>query len=124
MLKNLVWRFFGQKYLLGGAVALNKALEGKRTLLVTIATVIVYTVKVLGYLPPDLADAMLALLAGAGSQTLIAKFTRWDSDYKLTARAAELQDAARKEIAEAVVRGEASGAEPKVSGTPAEPKTE
>ena len=123
MIQGLLWKFLGKKYLLGGFVALDKALEGKRTILVSIATAIVYAAKVLGYLPAELADALLALLAGAGSQTLIAKFSRWDTDYKLTERAAELQTAARKEIAEAALRGEAPTA-PTETAPGAEPKTE
>lgn len=96
---NFIWKLFGQKYLLGGAVVVYKALEGNRSTLVTVAMVLAYVAKTLGLIPPEIADALLVYLGGVGGPLLLEKFKRWDSDYNVQARAAELRKAAAERLA-------------------------
>ena len=102
-MESIIWRLFGKKYLLGGAVAIYKALEGKRTLLVTIALCVTYAAKTLGLIPSDIADLLLAYLGGNGGVTLLEKFKRWDSAYNVQQYAAELRAAAAARLNEAGV---------------------
>jgi len=98
MIQKLLWKIFGKKYLLGGAVELYRKITGYKTQIVSILLVVVYIAKMLGYLPPDLAEQLIALLGGAGGITLAQKLKRWDEQYKLTERTGELKAEAMKEL--------------------------
>ena len=91
MIQNLLWKIFGKKYLLGGVVAIYKAINGKKTVLCTIGIGIVYTGKILGYIPPDIADQLLALLSGAGGISFLHKLQKISEDYGIAQKAAELR---------------------------------
>lgn len=99
MIKNLLWKLLGKKYLLGGVVELYKAINGKKTLLCTIGVAVVYAGKILGYIPAALADQLLALLSGGGGISLLHKLQKYDEDFKIQERATELRVAAQEQLA-------------------------
>ena len=99
MIQKLLWKFLGKKYLLGGVVAIYRFLTGYKTQLVSVLIIMVYAAKILGYLSPELAEQLLAILSGAGGITLAQKLKRWDEQYKLTQHTGELKAEAMKELA-------------------------
>ena len=84
MIGKIVWKLFGQKYLLGGLAAIYKVLDGKKTTLATIGIVLVYAAKFLGYLPADVADRVVDVLSGMGAVSLAHKLSKWDDTFKIT----------------------------------------
>lgn len=98
MIQNLLWKLLGKKYLLGGVVEIYRLLTGYKTQIVSGLLIVVYAAKILGYLPADLADQLIALLGGAGGITLAQKLKRWDDDFKLTERMGELKGEAMKQL--------------------------
>jgi hypothetical protein len=90
-MQNIIWSLFGKKYLLGGAVEIYKALTGYRTQIATVLTVIVYVAKILGWIPHNISDPLIALLTGAGGITMAEKLQRWDNEFKLTERVGQLK---------------------------------
>ena len=99
MIQKLLWKILGKKCLLGGAVEIYRKITGYKTQIVSVLLVVVYVAKILGYLPPDLAEQLIALLSGAGGITLAQKLKRWDEQYKLTQHTGELKAEAMKELA-------------------------
>lgn len=99
MIKNLLWSLLGKKYLLGGVIEIYRFLGGYKTQIASVCLIAVYSGKLLGYIPTDLADQLILLLSGAGSITLAQKFKRWDDEFKLTERSAELRQAAQEQLA-------------------------
>lgn len=98
MLINLVWRLFGKKYALGGLLSLYRAVTGYRTQIVATLVVLVYAGKTLGFVPAELADQLLVLLAGAGGMTMTSKLARIDEQYGIQQKAAELRGEAFKQL--------------------------
>lgn len=98
MIKDLLWKLLGKKYLLGGVIEIYRAITGYKTQIAGVLLVLVYVAKFTGFITPDLADQLVLLLSGAGGVTLAQKLKRWDEDYKLTDRVAELRAEAQKQL--------------------------
>ena len=96
MIKNLLWKFFGKKYALGGLVQIYKFFNGYKTQICSVLSVVVYGAKILGFIEPDLANQLLLLLTGAGGVTLMHKFQKIDEDYGMQEKTAELRAEALK----------------------------
>jgi hypothetical protein len=98
MLKNIIWNLLGKKYLLGSVVQIYKFFNGYKTQLCTAGIAVVYALKTFQLIPADLADQLIALLGGGGGISLLHKLQKYDEDYKIQERAAELRALALEQL--------------------------
>ena len=93
-IKKILVTMITKKYLLGGAIEVYRFIEGKKTLLSTIGAGTIYGLKIMGYIPPELADTLISALFGAGGIAFAQKLKRIDDKYTISKTAKGLREKA------------------------------